>query len=191
MSDDGKAPLEGLAGLAREAPPPPGVEERVVAALHRQGLLRRPRAWRVPLAVAASLALFAAGIATGRWVPRAPSAPSEPSAPSLAARPQFLLLLYRGADAARLPDSEEAARVREYSAWARGLHQAGALVAGEKLEDETRSIGGAPPSEPVQGYFLIAADDLASAERTARACPHVAHGGVVVVRPIANTRSRS
>ena len=81
--------------------------------------------------------------------------------------------------------------MREYSAWARSLRQTGALVAGEKLEDETRSIGGSPPSEPVQGYFLIAADDLASAERTARACPHVAHGGVVVVRPIADTRSRS
>lgn len=186
MNDDGKAPLEGLAGLAREAPPPSGVEERVVAALHRQGLLRRPRRWRVPLAAAASLALFAGGVQVGRSAPRAAT-----SAPSVAARPQFLLLLYRGADAARLPDSEEAARVREYSAWARSLHQAGALVAGEKLEDETRSIGGAAPSEPVQGYFLIAADDLASAERTARACPHVAHGGVVVVRPIADTRSRS
>lgn len=63
---------EAFAALPRERVPPAHLEERVVGALRHRGLLghtrpgiRRPR---IAAAVAAGVALFAAGTATGQWM---------------------------------------------------------------------------------------------------------------------------
>lgn len=60
-----------LAGLARERDPGRAVEERVVAALRREGALRagssRRRAATRLLAVAASVVLFAGGVLAGEY----------------------------------------------------------------------------------------------------------------------------
>jgi hypothetical protein len=56
--------------LARESEPPPALEERIVGALRNEGLLRSRFAPSVrvswPLALAAGLVLFAAGMVAGR-----------------------------------------------------------------------------------------------------------------------------
>lgn len=64
-----------LDALPREARPRKELEERVVAALRREGLLLVPAPIRFPLtpawigaAVAASLVLFAGGFALGGWI---------------------------------------------------------------------------------------------------------------------------
>src|SRR5262245_29518893 len=69
------AEQEAFDALPREAMPSRLLEERVISALRDRGLLgerhvRRPVWGRVPigLAAAASLALFASGIAIGQWM---------------------------------------------------------------------------------------------------------------------------
>lgn len=62
------------AELAREREPNDLLEERTVRALRDAGLLTRPRShWRIPRAwiagaAAASIALFASGLALGQWL---------------------------------------------------------------------------------------------------------------------------
>jgi hypothetical protein len=66
---------EALAGLLRERIPPSDLEDRVVGALRAEELLAAPRTHHAPrtrgwlaAAVAAGVALFASGLATGQWM---------------------------------------------------------------------------------------------------------------------------
>ena len=181
-----EAPERSLAGLPRGLAPRPEVEERIVSELRVRGLLRgskpsasKTRRW---LAAAAALALFAAGIGAARLLPARAARPSGP---------RFALFLLRGDE--RLPENgpEEAARVAEYRAWARDLAGGGRFVSGEKLGDAAERLGGPPPGaslpqDEIRGYFVISASSLAEALAVARGCPHLRHGGQILVRPIAD-----
>jgi len=166
--------------LRREVPPSAGLEDRVVDTLRAAGHLRHPRAWRRPVwQVAAAILLIAGGFFAGRL--RGPDSPLPSATPT----PQFLLLLY-GAPSAT-PDIERA-RVTEYGAWARAEAAAGRLVMGERLADRRAVLGSEttapPPSNEPSGFFLIRAATFEEASRIAARCPHVAHGGTVVVRAV-------
>ena len=142
------------------SPRPPHTEARgCVAALRRAGLLRRSRA---PLYAAAAAIVLAIGIAFF-WTHRAP------------VQPNYILLLY---ESPRLAGGSRA----EYGAWAREMRPL--IVGGEELADSTVLAVPAQPAERVAGYFLIRAKDDASAARVARACPHLRHGGAIVLRRI-------
>jgi hypothetical protein len=180
--------------LPRELAPPSELEERVVAALAGRGLVRgqrrgRERIGRAAAAVAAGLLLMAAGVWIGRALP-------EGRAGTIAAdaSPRFVLFLLRGQESDR--PEEEGARVAEYRAWARGLAASGRSVSGEKLDDCEERLGApgalvaaaaAAPEEEIRGYFVISAVSLDDALAVARGCPHLKHGGRIVVRPIAAT----
>jgi len=172
-----------LAGLRQDADPPPELEASVVADLRRRGLLRPAGSRRtrgaVPAAAAAVIA-FALGIAVGL-------ASRRPSSPALASGRYVLLL--EGADTPSA--QEEARRVDEYRAWARKEAGAGRLVSGEKLEPWALALGAAAQvpagGETVRGFFIIAARDDAEALAIAQGCPHLLHGGRVIVRKIGKT----
>lgn len=178
---------DALQALPRETPPPPELENRAVSALTRRGLLVAPsgsgrpvRRWLLRSAVAALL--LVAG-----WLGGRRSAP--PPIPASTA-PRFALLLY----GAEVPDSAgpaaRAARVGEYAAWAAARHAGGSVVGGEELADTAISIGSDPKLAPQpgeagpNGFFIVEAPDLASAIQLAQTCPHLRHGGTVVLRPI-------
>lgn len=184
-----------LGGLIREKMPPPLLEERVVETLRRAQLLRpsgsvrRPRATRLGLAVAASLLLFVLGALAGaRWG-------ATPERKTGAA--EFMLVL-RSAAGQSQPDAPDEVRQRvgEYSKWAGQLRQQGLYVDGEKLGREARVLRGtdarAPVSESpsdagadaIAGYFLIGARDYEHAVRVAEGCPHLKYGGTIEVRQI-------
>src|SRR5262245_24147850 len=164
--------------------PSQGLEDRVVAKMRSQGLIRdRANRWRLLAATAAGVILFIAGFGVGRgWKPAA----------SGDSRPEFVLLLYEDsnyqtADPAQLPG-----RVSEYSQWARSLGS-GNYIGGEKLGDlestvsKNGIVGPASPTEKsgsVAGYFLIRAADETEAAKIAATCPHVSYGGVVSVRQL-------
>jgi hypothetical protein len=170
-------------GLARELVPPPEVEERIVRELASRGLIR-PRRRAVPAAwigVAAGLALLAAGFLIGRG--SAPK-PAEPPAP------RYALFLLRGSEEGAPPAAEEAGRVEEYRDWARGLARGGRYVTGERLDDRSAHLGSGPSpalpaEEEVRGFFIVSASDFEDALAVARGCPHLRHGGRILVRPIA------
>ncbi len=181
MQDDPLSTKDQTAfdALPRAIEPPLHLEARAVAALREAGLLRPRRRFTAALSVAAALVVFVGGFALGRVTLAGSSTP---------AGPRYLLLLYGGASATT---EVEAARVAEYGAWARELSAAGRLLGAEKLADSSRVLGdaGAAPSaagEP-SGFFLIRASTMDEAQAAASRCPHLKHGGTVVVRPIEDT----
>lgn len=195
MSDRNGRDGEGANGgafaeLDREIAPPAGAEDRIVASLAARGLIRRKRfsfgAAGILLSAAAGAALFLAGVAIGghRGAP-------DPGGP------KFALLL---SPLPRERAADEPARVTEYKAWASQIRDSGRYVSGEKLEPGGRVVsspdGAGEPSdasgtlaaaapENVAGYFIVTARSLAEAADLARTCPHVRHGGRIIVRPIA------
>ncbi|HTO88752.1 MAG TPA: YciI family protein [Thermoanaerobaculia bacterium] len=179
-----------LSELDREAAAPPALEERIVSALRARGMLRAagPRS-RAPVrlaAAAAGLILLAAGFLAGRSF--------DPRRPSPTPGPRYALFLLRGQERVPQRPEEEAGRVAEYRAWARGLAKSGRFVSGEKLEDRVERVGSAPDvaasaengEEEIRGFFVISASDFQDALSVARGCPHLRHGGRILVRPIAS-----
>ena len=171
--------------------PPPRLEQRVLATLAQRGLLapasrpgRRGRWWRIGGALAAGIVLFVAGALTQRaWLAGRITA--------VGATPRYALLLYGGQAASAAAERE---RVDEYRQWARGVAARGRYIAGEKLGDESRELTATgvierPPAgaEALAGFFIVSAPSLAEAESIARSCPHLRHGGRVVLRVIEPT----
>lgn len=174
--------------------PPDELEERVVERLCQAGLLRRDtivqevsmKSIHLRWGLAATV-LIAAGVLAGTRIPQQPE-----QAADIDTRPAFALMLYEDRDYQAPAEGEHAARVAEYSAWARKLAARGDLVDGAELLD-----GGVllhrdrPRSEIVPvaaegvlgGYFVIRAESLEAAERMAADCPHLRYGGTVSIRP--------
>lgn len=188
---------DALRALPAETRPPAHLEERVVAALRASGRLatassdrgsggrRRGTAEAWLRRAAAAIVLVLAGAAMGRLT--APPAIGSPT--GAAATSDYLLLLYGGESAT---PAEEADRVAEYGAWAGRQAEANRLVSAEKLQAAAIVLGpspgaGAVSSEP-SGFFVIRAESVDAAVAIARDCPHLRHGGTVVVRPIDVTR---
>ena len=170
-----------LRALREERRPPEKLEEQVIGALRKRGMLRgggsRPRR-RAFLALAASLLLFAGGALAGF---RFASVSRQPSGE------QFVLLLYEGGDFQAPAQGKEEERVDEYRSWARRLGRSGILMSGEKLKDGERVLGRTSPEAgrgTIGGYFVIGARDASQAEEIASSCPHLRHSGSIVIRQI-------
>ncbi len=193
-SDDELTPDErdALGRLPREATPPPRLEQATVAALTSRGLLRGPgRRFHAAAALAASVLLFAGGMAVGRF--GGTTAPAPPAD----GRPRFALFLYEGPEYRQPAAGGMDQRVEEYVAWARAERTGGTVEGGEKLKEgddvaiEPDGSTGAVPTPPeasrLAGYFLIRAVDQRTALEIARSCPHVRYGGRIVLREIEPT----
>jgi hypothetical protein len=167
MSDD------PLRKLPRELAPAPALRGRVRATLRARGLIAGAGTQRSWLRLAAALALFAGGVATGR------SVEFEPSPSSESPMPRFALLLFEPSTFDTIATHDELAT--EYGAWAASL--GAQFVTGDAL-GESRTLGGAAPSVEPTGFFMISAADYEAAMAVARECPHLRHGGVVTVRSV-------
>jgi len=184
MMQDDPLPAEeqtAFDALPRTIDPPPDLEQRAFERLRASGALRPRRRFTRPMGLAAAVVLLAAGFVLGRIVPTGSEEP---------AGPRYLLLLY----GAPSPTSEaEAARVAEYAAWAREEAAEGRLLGGEKLGDAAIVLGDAqsgPAASPEPaGFFLIRASTRAEAEATAARCPHLRHGGTLVLKRIVETKN--
>jgi hypothetical protein len=189
MNEDRFGWTEGspLVVLWRDLDPPTALEDRVVRELRRRGFLRSARLWKGRRFFGAAVlvcVLFAAGV----WLGESRSPRSLPKTPS------HILFLEEGRSSTSSP-AEESRRIAEYKAWARGLAARGRLSSGEKLaagaelvspESGGSDIGAArnAGAASLGGYFAIVARDDAEALEIARSCPHVRHGGRVVIRRI-------
>ncbi len=190
MSDDDEltdAERRAIAALPAESRVPAGLEDSVVAALRARGLLhgmaqsKQPELRRRVLRLGLAAGLFGAGLGAGLLARRGDPGP-EPGEGQL-----YLLLLYPGPRFVEGGAAEERSRVAEYGAWAGRLQRSGRLVGAEKLQDATRLLEAdeAVASGPgPQGFFLIRARDGAEAERVARECPHLRHGGRVSIQAV-------
>ena len=151
--------------LPSESAPPPELKSAIARQLRREGLLRPHRA---PI-IAIAAALAAVAITALFFI--------RPAAP----KANYILLLYES------PQFAGGNRA-EYSDWAGRMSPL--IVGGEELDQvPLLAVAGsntpAPSQQPrLAGYFLIGAPDAATAERVARACPHLRHGGAIVLRKI-------
>jgi hypothetical protein len=160
------------------------LEDRVVAALHAEGLLRPARSRVAPRirVVAASVALLGAGFAGGLW------------GPSLVAKPAqgqgYMILFHSGAG--YRAETAPGARAREYGAWARAVDArkgADIVTASELASTSTilaggRTRDGALPAGALGrtvGFFIIRASSDAEARAIAASSPHLKHGGSVTL----------
>ena len=167
--DEGGLEERPLSRLPQGVMPRPEVEERIVAALRARGAIRSASArWpRRLAAAAAAVVLLAAGFGLGRGAALGSRNRDE--------GPRYALFLLRGEQ--RLPEKpdEEAGRVAEYRAWARGLAGGGRFVSGEKLEDRAQRLGatagasgGAAPEQEIRGFFIVGASSFEEALAIAR-----------------------
>jgi len=153
-----------------------------------------PRRVRAPFwrrtAIAASIVIVAVGsfFAGGAFPSRQAGVPKV--AASDAGHVYLLLLRVRERPGAVTDPAVEARLVAEYAAWARGLSEQGKLLTAEKLADEPAELlgpGATQEGDRVGGFFLIRAANFEEAQRIARDCPHLRHGGHVELRAIEPT----
>jgi hypothetical protein len=184
---------EELRRLSRGPEPPEGLEQRVVDSLRSRGLLA-PRArkhfgWVWAMAsVTACVFCFGAGMLFGS---RRGAIPPEPIGN------RYVLFLTRSSGVATPGAAEEMALVQEYSAWAQRQRAGGHLIGGEKLNEASLELSGSQGLQEIHtedtslgGYFVIVAPNLDAALAIARTCPHLKHGGTVVIRPIDPTPTK-
>jgi hypothetical protein len=178
--------------MARPVEPPPALKNRVAESLRTRGLVahatgRRPNIMSVVAYAVAALVLVTGGALVGRRVEK----------PAQDLRPRFALLLYE--DAGFRPGSHTEL-VAEYAAWADSLRGQGKLVMAEELDQAEAVVlsgaGNAAPASPGEersaigilgGFFIVRVATREEALTLARQCPHLRHGGRVVLRRLANS----
>ena len=107
------------------------------------------------------------------------------------------LLLIRGTHwNSSLSPAELQRIMTEFYGWVEGLQTSGLLRAAQPLMEEGKLVTGpqglvtdgafAESKESIAGYFLLAVDSTDEAVKLARACPILAYGAQVEVRPIAD-----
>jgi hypothetical protein len=176
MSDEvdwSDAERQALARLRVPSAAPADVEARLVSELRTRGLLRSP--FRRSLQTATAAAVLIAAFASGALLDRGLARRSVPAA-------RFMLLLYGGG-------GESQGRRSEYAAWARSVAGGGVNIAGEELStaaEEVRANASSPlPADSLpRGYFIVGVSNLDEARRIASTCPHLQHGGRIVIRAI-------
>ncbi len=107
--------------------------------------------------------------------------------------PSFMLLI-RDGDFYSFSRDEQQKIVKEFSAWARSLNEAGCLKDADPLGNTGRVVRKndgqitdgpyAETKEGIGGYFLIEAESIEAATEIARGCPGLHYGDAVEVRPI-------
>jgi hypothetical protein len=166
MIDDDLPDDAPLRSLPNELAPPAGAESRLVAAMRREGLLRRRTHMRWMLPVAAMF-VIAAGLGIYQW-----------RLGSTTPRATYILLLFER------PADTGASRAPEYASWARRTPH---VIGGEELGRSVATLSPASDraaSPTIAGYFLLDATTDEEARRIAEDCPHRRHGGTVMVRKI-------
>lgn len=186
--DDPNTRPEPLDRLRDGPMPPASLEQRVTSALRSRGVLRpapgRWTAWHSAALLAASIGAFLVGRLGQPGV-----------APPADAGPKWILLLYEDAQFEGPPPGQEAKYVEEYSRWAAGLAERGALVDGAELVSGGGWLDGAtsaldpgerevPGAGRVTGYFVISAPNADSAAAVAATSPHLGHRGRIAIKPL-------
>ncbi len=111
---------------------------------------------------------------------------------------KFLLLLHeQPTDFSDMSAEQIQGVIAEYTAWRQNLIERDLFLGGQKLKDEggrhLRAPNGqlqvvdGPYSEAKEvlgGYFMIAADDYATAIQISQDCPHLKFGGRIELREI-------
>src|SRR6185295_4105299 len=110
---------------------------------------------------------------------------------------RYALLLYEDASFQSPPPGNEARYVGEYRRWAELVRAGGNRLTGEERSfrgriiepsgSTTDQVRAGEAGSVLSGFFIVQAGGLDQATAIAKTCPHLKHGGRVVVRPIEPT----
>lgn len=171
---------EAFQQLSKEQFSDPALEQKIIAALQENALLKPSKnkadMKKVILQLAAAIALLISGYFLGKMG----SAPPNPVADANT----YALFLYEN-EAFQASDIEKL--VTEYTQWAETLGEQGKLVGAEKLADPVDWLGGPDiqnQTSKLTGYFLFHAKDLTEAQQIAKTHPHTSYGGGLELRSI-------
>jgi hypothetical protein len=171
---------KALGEMKQDRHAPARIEQAILDTLRQGGLLAVRRRWSWPAVAAAAVVLVFVAWLGAQWQAR-----RVPADGTRLAQSRFVILLYAGDSAA---NADGMSRRDEYAAWAHRLATQGTAISGEELEETGVDIpaGSMTPQTLAQprGYFVIGARDAADATAIAATCPHLRHGGRVVVRRI-------
>jgi hypothetical protein len=170
-----------LGEMKQDRQPPARIEQAILHTLRQEGLVTVRHAWPWPvIATAAVVVIVLAAWLGAQWQSR-----RMPVAHTHLAQSRFVILLYAGDSAA---NADGMTQRDEYAAWAQRLAAQGTTISGEELEETGVDIpeGSMTAQTLVQprGYFVIGARDASDARAIAATCPHLRHGGRIVVRRI-------
>lgn len=168
---------------------PEGLEQRLVAALKKEGLIRQrnPGLMRA-LRVAASIIILAGSFALG-WFARNNQSETVNTEEQAAATKQYLLLT-------RNPDNfiADERQNQEYGKWVQECNEYQNMLWGMELEEQGWAMKGTSLytySSPdyainnkgaISGFFVISAASDTQAIRIASRCPHLQYNGVLELR---------
>ena len=167
--------------LAQPMEPPAELRGRVLRTLLERGLIapsrRRPPVTRILVYAAVAALLIAGGAWLGRTWPTV-----------LDSRPRFVLFLYE--DEQFKPRVGHDQLVAEYTAWADSLRDERKLLMAEELAPQETTLplataGVSTSFGKLAGFFIVRAASIEEATAIARQCPHLKHGGRVVLRRFA------
>jgi hypothetical protein len=117
--------------------------------------------------------------------------------------PQFILLLYADSKPwLEMPPEEQQKWFAKYAAWGNKAQQEGYLVGGQKLVDDAGKVIRGPKllatdgpysetKEVLGGFYIIEAANYDEAVRRCQGHPQLEFGGVIELRQIQPTPSRS
>lgn len=111
------------------------------------------------------------------------------------ATPEHLLLIRGTHWNHGMSPAELQRTMTDFYAWVEGITEAGILKGAQPLMEEGKLVSGgkavtdgafAESKEAIAGYFLLDVATMEEALRIAQACPILAHGAQIEVRPIAD-----
>ena len=173
--------------LAHSMPPPPALEDRIVAALQDEGLVNKTKTktmnqfLKYTIGIAASIALFFAANYMGRQ-----------TSASIEIDPQYGYMMILKEDAQFVP-GDPMEMFEEYAAWMEGLFEKGVQITGQELKDTAWEVNaqgtktlGSEADTRVTGYFIIQADSEEEALAVVRDNPHLKYGGTIELKSYMN-----
>lgn len=189
---EGRGEPNLLTRLPVDGSPPAALEERVVALLKQRGQIAASGIrWSWPMALAAGVVLFAAGLLLGGRLGGDVPGSLTGAEPDL-----YALLLYETSGFVEAKADDLGLRYGEYSQWVAQAREQGQFVTGEDFEvregwslvqDEVGRVRVVEDVVPesgarLSGVFFVRADQAEQAVELAKALPHLRHGGQVLVQ---------
>lgn len=165
--------------------PPPYLEERLVAELKEEGLIKNTHSMKtylkLAIGIAASILLFFAGNYVGK---------QSVSVETIDPLKGYIMILKEDANFA---PGDPMQMFEEYSDWMNGLYAKGVKISGQELKSEAFQVTSTTTTpldgivgERTTGYFVIETPSEEEALAVVRDNPHLKYGGVIELKAFMN-----
>ncbi|MCE7992183.1 MAG: hypothetical protein HEP71_09395 [Roseivirga sp.] len=182
LTPEEQAAFEELAAVKH---PPSVLEDRIVAELKKEGLIKKTRTMnnyiKYAAGLAASVIIFFAGNFVGRQ-----------SGDTVEIDPLKGYIMILKEDASFQP-GDPMQMFEEYASWMNGLYSKGVKITGQELKNEALEVTAATTTEldgddgrRTTGYFVIETKTKEEALAVVKDNPHLKYGGIIELKAFMN-----